>query len=118
MVKTVTFQISFKLKLSCILQEIPLSEILEVDTSIDPLSVEASRPPHCFEMKTRTMIYYIGQSDPLEGEELPDADSGVGSNLGKTWADTIRSALTPCCVTPTTSATSGRTMSSGKSFSA
>lgn len=82
-------------------QEIPLSEILSVESNIDPLATEATRAPHCFEMKTRNMIYYVG----LEEDEhvAPDPDSGVGTGLGQTWADTIRSALMPGCVTPTTS---------------
>ena len=97
------------------LQEIPLSEILSVDTNIDPLATDAFRDSHCFEMKTRTLLYYVGQADPAENEVLPDAGSGIGTNLGLTWADTIRSALMPGCVTPTTSLGPGRTLSGGKS---
>ncbi|XP_031555921.1 serine/threonine-protein kinase D3-like [Actinia tenebrosa] len=89
-------------------KEIPLSEILSVESNIDPLATEATRAPHCFEMKTRNMIYYVG----LEEDEhiAPDPDSGVGTGLGQTWADTIRSALMPGCVTPTTSLSAMKSM--------
>ena len=91
-------------------QDIQLSEILSVDSNIDPLATDATRAPHCFEMKTRTMVYYVGQ---VEDDQQPEPDSGIGTVLGQTWADTIRSALTPGCVTPTTSFAAVKGMPSG-----
>lgn len=82
-------------------KEIQLSEILSVDSSIDPLATDATRAPHCFEMKTRDMIYYVGQVE--DEEEILDPDSGVGTVAGQAWASVTRSALMPGCVTPTTS---------------
>lgn len=52
-------------------------------------------------MKTRDMIYYVGQVE--DEEEILDPDSGVGTVAGQAWASVTRSALMPGCVTPTTS---------------
>ena len=82
-------------------QEIQLSEILSVDSNIDPLQTDATRAPHCFEIKTRDMVFYVGQVE--DEEEIPDPDSGIGSVAGQAWASVTRSALMPGCVTPTTS---------------
>ena len=82
-------------------QEIQLSEVLSVDSNIDPLATDATRAPHCFEMKTRDMVYYVGQVE--DENETPDPDSGIGAVAGQAWAGVTRSALMPGCVTPTTS---------------
>ncbi|XP_027055178.1 serine/threonine-protein kinase D1-like isoform X3 [Pocillopora damicornis] len=82
-------------------KDIQLSEILSVDSNIDPLATDATRAPHCFEMKTRDMVYYVGQVE--DENETPDPDSGVGAVAGQAWASVTRSALMPGCVTPTTS---------------
>lgn len=82
-------------------KEIQLSEILSVDSNIDPLQTDATRAPHCFEIKTRDMVFYVGQVE--DEEEIPDPDSGIGSVAGQAWASVTRSALMPGCVTPTTS---------------
>lgn len=91
----------------CHLQEIQLSEILSVDSNIDPLATDATRAPHCFEMKTRDMVYYVGQVE--DEAETPDPDSGIGTVAGQAWAGVTRSALMPGCVTPTTSSAPGAT---------
>jgi len=83
------------------MQEIQLSEVLSVDSTIDPLATDATRAPHCFEMKTRDMVYYVGQVE--DENETPDPDSGIGAVAGQAWAGVTRSALMPGCVTPTTS---------------
>ena len=90
-----------------LLQEIQLSEILSVDSNIDPLATDATRAPHCFEMKTRDMVYYVGQVE--DENETPDPDSGIGTVAGQAWAHVTRSALMPGCVTPTTSSAPGST---------
>lgn len=82
-------------------KEIQLSEVLSVDSTIDPLATDATRAPHCFEMKTRDMVYYVGQVE--DENETPDPDSGIGAVAGQAWAGVTRSALMPGCVTPTTS---------------
>ncbi|EDO41241.1 predicted protein, partial [Nematostella vectensis] len=90
-------------------KDIQLSEILSVE-NIDPSNSQGAS--HCFEMKTRNMVYYVGL---VEGDmESPDPDSGIGTALGQTWGDTIRSALMPGCVTPTTSLATIKSMPSSK----
>ena len=71
-----------------------------MDTSIDPLATDATRAPHCFEMKTRTLTYYVGQVDNIEDSQPVDRDAGIGTRLGIAWAEAIKSALNPGCVTP------------------
>ena len=58
-------------------------------------------------MKTRDMIYYVGQVE--DEHETPDPDSGIGMVAGQAWAGVTRSALMPGCVTPTTSSAPGGT---------
>lgn len=81
-------------------KEIPLSEILAVET--------AKRPHgdvmHCFELRTANVDYYIGE-DPMYGSFEPgrmvlppSGESGVGAHLAKSWETAIRQALMP--VTP------------------
>ncbi|XP_068673096.1 serine/threonine-protein kinase D3-like [Montipora foliosa] len=52
-------------------KEIQLSEILSVDSNIDPLQTDATRAPHC---KTSDMVFYVGQVE--DEKEIPDPDSG------------------------------------------
>ncbi|XP_028899933.2 serine/threonine-protein kinase D3 [Zeugodacus cucurbitae] len=84
-------------------KDIPLSEIQGIDTNRD-FRVDNN---YCFELKTATISYYVGQ-DPLVGirEEqavrLPPADSGIGSDIAKSWETIIRQAYmhvtnTQCC---------------------
>lgn len=74
-------------------KDIPLSEIQGIDTNRD-LRVDNN---FCFELKTASISYYVGQ-DPLVGirEEqavrLPPSDSGIGSDIAKSWETIIRQA--------------------------
>ncbi|XP_046849101.1 serine/threonine-protein kinase D3-like isoform X2 [Xenia sp. Carnegie-2017] len=88
-------------------KDIPLSEVLSVDTNIDRQKTDTSRQPHCFEMKTRVATYYVGQTDNLQDTGPVDRDAGIGTRLGLAWAEAIKSALNPGCVTPQTSTTAG-----------
>lgn len=83
-----------------------------MDSNIDPLQTDATRAPHCFEIKTRDMVFYVGQVE--DEEEIPDPDSGIGSVTGQAWANVTRSALMPGCVTPTTSSAPPPSTSAGK----
>ena len=78
-----------------------------MDTSIDPLATDATREPHCFEMKTRNTTYYVGQVDNLEDADPVDRDAGIGTRLGLAWAEAIKCALNPGCVTPQASSMAG-----------
>lgn len=77
-------------------KEIPLNEILTVDTARNLTGNEA----HCFQIRTPNVDYYIGQ-DPLltykvgEPLVLPPPDSGIGAHLAKSWETAIRQALMP-----------------------
>ncbi|PNF22568.1 hypothetical protein B7P43_G12858 [Cryptotermes secundus] len=77
-------------------KEIPLAEILSVDTA---RSLQGD-VMHCFELRTTNVDYYVGE-DPLYGQKdatgvtLPPADSGVGAHLAKSWETSIRQALMP-----------------------
>ena len=83
-----------------------------MDSNIDPLQTDATRAPHCFEIKTRDRVFYVGQVE--DEEEIPDPDSGIGSVTGQAWANVTRSALMPGCVTPTTSSAPPPSSSAGK----
>lgn len=77
-------------------KEIPLNEILAIDTARNLSGNEA----HCFQIRTANLDFYIGQ-DPLlayrvgEPLVLPPPDSGIGAHLAKSWETAIRQALMP-----------------------
>uniref|UniRef100_A0A336M6P4 protein kinase C n=1 Tax=Culicoides sonorensis TaxID=179676 RepID=A0A336M6P4_CULSO len=78
-------------------KEIPLNEI----TSIEVAKNIQGHVPHCFELRTANIDYYVGQ-DPMHNLKedepmmnLPPPDSGVGAYLAKSWETTIRQALMP-----------------------
>ncbi|VEN36806.1 unnamed protein product [Callosobruchus maculatus] len=77
-------------------KEIPLSEILTIDTA----RIKQGEVMHCFEIRTANVDYFVGQ-DPLyelqEGNSvnLPPPDSGIGAYLAKSWETTIRQAIIP-----------------------
>ncbi|KAG5881753.1 hypothetical protein JTB14_029081 [Gonioctena quinquepunctata] len=77
-------------------KEIPLSEILTIDTA----RIKQGEFMHCFEIRTANIDYFVGQ-DPLYDLQdgtlvnLPPPDSGVGAYLAKSWESTIRQAIVP-----------------------
>ncbi|XP_041452383.1 serine/threonine-protein kinase D1 [Drosophila obscura] len=84
-------------------KELPLAELLSIETHRDP------RPDsnYCFELCMPSLSYYVGQ-DPLVGAKeeqavrLPPPDSGIGSDIAKSWETGIRQAFmhvnnTQCC---------------------
>ncbi|CAH1165914.1 unnamed protein product [Phyllotreta striolata] len=77
-------------------KEIPLSEILTVDSA----RIKYGEIMHCFEIRTANIDYFVGQ-DPLfdlrDGNmvNLPPPDSGVGAYLAKSWESSIRQAIVP-----------------------
>ncbi|XP_067221015.1 serine/threonine-protein kinase D2 isoform X2 [Chanodichthys erythropterus] len=90
-------------------KEIPLSEILEVRPAGDFSLVPAGTSPHCFEIMTGTMIYFVGEdpnttpspSSSVSGLPIsitPSSvapNSGVGREFAKGWETAIRQALMP-----------------------
>uniref|UniRef100_A0A8C1X0Z9 protein kinase C n=1 Tax=Cyprinus carpio TaxID=7962 RepID=A0A8C1X0Z9_CYPCA len=80
-------------------KEIPLSEILEVRPAGDFSLVPAGTSPHCFEIMTGTMIYFVGEdpnTTPSPSSSVSVApNSGVGREFAKGWETAIRQALMP-----------------------
>uniref|UniRef100_A0A6Q2Z048 Serine/threonine-protein kinase n=1 Tax=Esox lucius TaxID=8010 RepID=A0A6Q2Z048_ESOLU len=78
-------------------KEIPLSEILQVEPARD-LSLALSSNPHCFEIITSTMVYYVGENNGGHYQSPALAATGVGMEVAQGWEKAIRQALMP--VTP------------------
>uniref|UniRef100_A0A673AYH7 Serine/threonine-protein kinase n=1 Tax=Sphaeramia orbicularis TaxID=375764 RepID=A0A673AYH7_9TELE len=74
-------------------KEIPLSEILELRPAGNFTLVPPGTNPHCFELITGTMCYFVGE-DP---NTLPSVapNSGIGREVAKAWESAIRQALMP-----------------------
>lgn len=74
-------------------KEIQISDIQAIDVNKEP-RVDNN---YCFEIRTSSLSYYVGQ-DPLVGarEEqpirLPPPDSGIGSDIAKSWETAIKQA--------------------------
>ncbi|XP_041109722.1 serine/threonine-protein kinase D3-like isoform X2 [Polyodon spathula] len=79
-------------------KEIPLSEILQVDSARDFTNLAQSSNPHCFEIITDTMVYYVGERNGGSYQNPVLAASGVGFEVAQSWEKAIRQALMP--VTP------------------
>ncbi|XP_058490320.1 serine/threonine-protein kinase D2 isoform X1 [Solea solea] len=92
-------------------KEIPLSEILEVRPAGNFTLVPTGTNPHCFELITGTMCYFVGEDpnalpslSPSNPETLPETppspsqvapNSGIGREVAKAWESAIRQALMP-----------------------
>ncbi|XP_008216191.1 serine/threonine-protein kinase D1 isoform X2 [Nasonia vitripennis] len=74
-------------------KEIPLSEILAIETARTP----HADTMHCFELRTANIDYYVGEdlSYGNERAQLPPPESGVGAHLARSWETSIRQALMP-----------------------
>uniref|UniRef100_A0A8D3CKK3 Serine/threonine-protein kinase n=1 Tax=Scophthalmus maximus TaxID=52904 RepID=A0A8D3CKK3_SCOMX len=77
-------------------KEIPLSEILEVRPAGNFTLVPPGTNPHCFELITGTMCYFVGE-DPNTLPTLSSMapNSGIGREVAKAWESVIRQALMP-----------------------
>ncbi|XP_023669545.2 serine/threonine-protein kinase D2 [Paramormyrops kingsleyae] len=98
-------------------KEIPLSEILEVRPAGDFTLIPPGMSPHCFEIVTGTMIYFMGEEPNPSPSPVPAnhpfspnspnapafspspssvvPNSGVGREVAKAWESAIRQALMP-----------------------
>uniref|UniRef100_A0A8C5AQH4 Protein kinase D2 n=1 Tax=Gadus morhua TaxID=8049 RepID=A0A8C5AQH4_GADMO len=76
-------------------KEIPLSEVLEVCPAGDFSLVPAGTPPHCFELITGTMRYYVGEDPNTRAPPNVAPNSGVGREVARAWEGVIRQALMP-----------------------
>ncbi|XP_015232752.1 serine/threonine-protein kinase D2 isoform X2 [Cyprinodon tularosa] len=92
-------------------KEIPLSEILEVRPATNFTLVPQGTNPHCFELVTGTMCYFVGEdpntlpplstSNPQTLPQTPPSpsmvqpNSGIGREVANAWECAIRQALMP-----------------------
>uniref|UniRef100_A0A3P9LNK4 Serine/threonine-protein kinase n=1 Tax=Oryzias latipes TaxID=8090 RepID=A0A3P9LNK4_ORYLA len=90
-------------------KEIPLSEILEVRPASDFTIAPQGTNPHCFELITGTVRYFVGEvtqssvapSHPQIPPQTPPSpsqvapNSGIGLEVAKSWEGVIRQALMP-----------------------
>ncbi|XP_062872410.1 serine/threonine-protein kinase D2 isoform X3 [Trichomycterus rosablanca] len=87
-------------------KEIPLSEILEVCPAGDFSLLTSGASPHCFEIVTGTMRYFVGEDSNLVASQLLGAsgltssnsvttNSDVGREVAEAWKSAIRQALMP-----------------------
>ncbi|KAH8330428.1 hypothetical protein KR067_002539 [Drosophila pandora] len=85
-------------------KELPLAELLSIDSHRGDPAPESN---YCFELRLPNLSYFVGQ-DPLVGAKeehavrLPPPDSGIGSDIAKSWETSIRQAFmhvtnTQCC---------------------
>ncbi|TNM94452.1 hypothetical protein fugu_017211 [Takifugu bimaculatus] len=81
-------------------KEIPLSEILQVEQAQDFSHLPQGSHPHCFEVITAIMVYYVGEDHGSLHNPVLVA-SGIGRDVGHSWERSIRQAMMP--VTPKTS---------------
>ncbi|XP_075939832.1 serine/threonine-protein kinase D3-like [Anarhichas minor] len=86
-------------------KEIPLSEILQVEPAQDFGSLPQGSNPHCFEVITTNMVYYVGEDNGGLHHNPALALTGVGRDVGKSWEKAVRQALMP--VTPKASVGTG-----------
>lgn len=94
------------------LQEIPLSEILQVEPAQDFSHLPQASHPHCFEVITAIMVYYVGEDHGSLHNPVLVA-SGIGGDVGHSWERSIRQAMMP--VTPKTSIGPGLSHGKGPS---
>ncbi|KAL7987510.1 hypothetical protein Chor_006429 [Crotalus horridus] len=82
-------------------KEIPLSEILQVTQPRDFSNMVQGSNPHCFEIITDTMVYFVGENNGSSHHSPVLAATGIGLDVAQSWEKAIRQALMP--VTPETS---------------
>ncbi|XP_075048697.1 serine/threonine-protein kinase D1 isoform X2 [Mixophyes fleayi] len=80
-------------------KEIPLSEILCLEPAKNLTLLPPGANPHCFEITTANIVYYVGESLPLQivpeiGNNVV-VNSGVGMDVACMWEVAIQHALMP-----------------------
>ncbi|XP_061099188.1 serine/threonine-protein kinase D3 isoform X2 [Conger conger] len=89
-------------------KEIPLSEILQVELARDFSSLPQGSNPHCFQIITDTMVYYVGENHTGSCTNPGLAASGVGLEVAQGWEKAIRQALMPVTPQPSVCTTAGQ----------
>uniref|UniRef100_UPI00398EF861 serine/threonine-protein kinase D2 isoform X2 n=1 Tax=Pristiophorus japonicus TaxID=55135 RepID=UPI00398EF861 len=79
-------------------KEIPLSQVLGVDPAQNFVSVPQGGIPHCFEIRTGSVVYFVGESPSAIPRAAPNCSGPsvvAGTEEAKAWESAIRQALKP-----------------------
>ncbi|XP_077906395.1 serine/threonine-protein kinase D1 isoform X2 [Ictidomys tridecemlineatus] len=79
-------------------KEIPLSEILSLEPAKSSALIPSGANPHCFEITTANVIYYVGENVVNPSSPPPNNSvltSGVGADVARMWEIAIQHALMP-----------------------
>ena len=89
-------------------QDLPLSDILSIECNTDHSGKAGKGGAYVFSLKTNQVTYYCGEREEFDdtGCIIPaESDSGKGIRIGLAWAEMIKNALQPVCITPTATPT-------------
>uniref|UniRef100_A0A8C7YCL8 protein kinase C n=1 Tax=Oryzias sinensis TaxID=183150 RepID=A0A8C7YCL8_9TELE len=79
-------------------REMPLSEILSLGPAETFSLLPDGANPHCFEITTASLVYYVGESLHRSESSVSDNSflvSGVGQDVARMWEMAIQHALMP-----------------------
>ncbi|KAF7704198.1 serine/threonine-protein kinase D1 [Silurus meridionalis] len=79
-------------------KEIPLSEVLSLEPAQNFSLLPEGANPHCFEIATATLVYYVGENLSQEDYSLFHGSvliSGTGQDVAHMWQTAIQHALMP-----------------------
>ncbi|KAG1972642.1 serine/threonine-protein kinase D1 [Pimephales promelas] len=76
-------------------KEIPLSEVLSLEPARTFNLLPEGANPHCFEIATTTLVYYVGENLATSGYGSSVLVSGVGQDVARMWEMAIQHALMP-----------------------
>ncbi|XP_056090023.1 serine/threonine-protein kinase D1 isoform X2 [Rhinichthys klamathensis goyatoka] len=76
-------------------KEIPLSEMLSLEPAKTFNLLPEGANPHCFEIATTTLVYYVGENLATSGYGSSVLVSGVGQDVARMWEMAIQHALMP-----------------------
>lgn len=85
-----------------------MSEILQVEPFRDFSNLAQGSNPHCFEIITATMVYYVGENNGSLYHSPVLAASGVGVEVAQGWEKAIRQALMPVTPQPSVACAAGQ----------
>ncbi|XP_067311295.1 serine/threonine-protein kinase D1 [Pseudorasbora parva] len=76
-------------------KEIPLSEVLSLEAAKTFNLLPEGANPHCFEIATTSLVYYVGENLATSGYGSSVLVSGVGQDVARMWEMAIQHALMP-----------------------
>lgn len=79
-----------------------------MEPSRDYSSLAQGSNPHCFEIITATMVYYVGENNGSHYHSPALAASGVGVEVAQGWEKAIRQALMPVTPQPSVASAAGQ----------